>query len=157
MVSPKMLHRLATNPHDHMRFLTTGRLPRGVRPTSPLITLLKAINPHDRARLVGVQVDSRLGYTGSRQFHYGGQVLTWICPSDEVFGAFPADSWRDKRFTGPLYLETLAECCASFPPEFFQRYRQLCKPQPRRAVTLGATEVPPAVSGEPTDLAPSND
>lgn len=140
MVSPKMLHRLATNPHDYMRFATTGRLPQSTRPSSPLITLLQAISPRDLARLVGVQVDARLGYTGSRQFHYGPQVLNWIYPSDEVFGSFPADSWRDKRFTGPLYLETLAECCASFPPEFFKRYRQLCRPQPRSA----APATPPA-------------
>lgn len=131
MVSSKMLRRLATNPHDHIRYVTTGRLPTSVKPSSPLITLLKAIGPRDLARLVGVRVDARLGYTGSRQFHFGPQALNWACPSDEEFGSFPAESWRDKRFTGPIYLETLAECCSSFPQEFFTRYSQLCRPKPR--------------------------
>jgi hypothetical protein len=131
MASSKAIHRLATNPRDYMRFVTTGRMPEGKRPASPLITLLKAIEPRDRARLIGMKVDPRMGYTGSRQFHYGQQALNWVCPSDEEFGSFPADSWRDKRFHQTIYLETLAECCASFPPEFFKKYRHLCRPTPK--------------------------
>lgn len=128
MTNSRMIRHLVTHPHDLMNFQATGRLPDSTRPASPLITLLKALAPRDLARLVGVTVDARLGYTGSRQFHYGPQALTWAAPSSEVFGSFPAESWQDKRFVGPLYLETLAECCYEFPEEFFDRYRALCRP-----------------------------
>jgi hypothetical protein len=131
MATSKQLHRLATRPSEYMRYVTTGRLPQGVKPASPLVTLLKAIGPRDLQRLVGVTVDRRLGYEGSRRFHYGSQALLWVAPSNEVFDTFPAESWRNKRFEGPLYLEDLAECCAQFPDEFFGRYRALCRPTER--------------------------
>lgn len=132
MTSPtsKQLHRLATRPADYMRYLTTGQLPQGVVPASPLVTLLKALAPHDLARMTGITVDGRLGYTGSRRFHYASQALHWVAPSSEVFGSFPAESWRDKRFRGPLHLEDLVACCAQVPADLLKRYPRLCRPRP---------------------------
>ena len=131
MTSSKQLHRLATRPHEYARSVLTGRLPRGVAPTGSLVTLLRRISVRDLSQLVGVVVDSRLGYTGSRRFNYGSQALHWVAPSEEVFGSFPAESWRDKRFQRPLYLEDLVECCSRFPEHMYDRYRSLCRPVSR--------------------------
>jgi hypothetical protein len=136
MTSSKALHRLATHPHEYARYLQTGQLPEGVTPRSPLITLLKRLSPRDLQQLRGVTVDGRLGYTGSRMFHWGTQALQWIAPSSEVFGSFPADSWRDKRFNRELFLEDLAECCSQFPATLFEKYPQLRRPR-RPASTHG--------------------
>lgn len=130
MATSRQLHRLATRPADYMRFAATGQLPKGTRPKGPLVELLLKISPRDLSGIKGVTVDARLGYTGSRQFHYAAQALRWIAPSDEVFDSFPADSWRDKRFQKRLYLEDFAECCASFPEQLLAQYPALRRPKP---------------------------
>ena len=61
--------KLMRSPAAMARFRMTGQLPQGAKPKSPLITLLEAINPGDRGRIVGVRVGPELGYNGSRQFH----------------------------------------------------------------------------------------
>ena len=137
-LNAKMLHRLATRPHEYARFVTTGRLPRGVHPQGPLVSLLRALSPRDLQRLRGMTVDARLGYAGSRRFHFAAQALQWIAPAEEVFDSFPAESWRDKRFNGPLYLEDLAACCTEFPDELFKRYPLLCRPVPPAAAPAPA-------------------
>lgn len=124
--SSKQLQRLATNPTDYLRFMTTGKLPEGVRPTSPLISLLEGLGPRDLIHIHGVKVDERLGYLGSRTFHTAAQALLWIKPSPEVFGTFYAESWRIKAFAGPLTLDALAACCTQFPEQL------LAKPAPAR-------------------------
>ncbi len=128
MASSKSLHRLATNPADYVRFLSTGRLPRGARPQGPLVELLAALSPRDLVRIRGVTVGPSLGYSGSRRFATAAQARQWVAPDDEVFGAFPADSWRDKRFVRPLHLEDLAECCAEFPEALLAAYPRLRRP-----------------------------
>lgn len=128
MASSKQLHLLATRPHLASRYLTTGRLPQGVKPQSPLIDLLRQLPPRDLAALRGVTIDSRLGYTGQRTFATGAQALRWIAPSEEVFDSFPAESWRDKRFQQHLYLDDLLECCAGAPDSIRERNRRLCRP-----------------------------
>ena len=126
MPSSKILHRLATRPHEYARYLQTGRLPRGVRPDSPLIRLLKALSPRDLVQIAGVTVNSSLGYTGSRQFANALQALQWVAPADEVFDSFPAESWRDKRFAKQLHLEDLGAVSARFPEHLYARYPRLC-------------------------------
>ncbi len=129
MASSKSLHRLATNPADYARFLSTGRLPRGVRPQGPLVELLSALSPRDLTRIRGITVGPSLGYSGSRLFATAAQARHWVAPDDEVFGAFPADSWRDKRFVRPLFLEDLAECSTEFPEALFEAYPRLRRPR----------------------------
>jgi hypothetical protein len=131
MANSRQLHRIATRPADYIRFATTGRMPEGKKPQGPLVELLKKIAPHDLAAIKGVTVDHRLGYTGSRRFQYASQAWRWIAPAEEVFDAFPAESWRDKRFLHCLYLEDFAQCCSHFPEQLFQRYRTLCRPKPK--------------------------
>lgn len=126
--TPKQLHRMATHPQEYVRYLQTGRLPQGVRPSSPLVTLLKALGPRELTGLIGVTVDSRLGYTGSRRFQTAAQALHWVAPSEEMFNGFPAESWRDKRFNRQLFLEDLLECCSKVPPGLLERNRRLCRP-----------------------------
>ena len=128
MVSAKQLRILATNPAAYARFQTTGQLPRGTRPQSPLITLLKALSPRDLSVVRGVTVNASLGYQGSRMFPFASQALRWVCPDDEVFGAFPAQSWQIAGFQKTLYLEDLAACCAEFPDRLFSAYPRLCRP-----------------------------
>ena len=130
--TPKQLRRLATNPQDLMRFQATGQLPRGTKPTGPLIELLNAIGGRDRCNIRGVVVDERLGYMGTRRFETAQQAFLWVRPSDEVFGSFPADSWRIKDFVRPLTLEDLQECCTTFPDGILNGYPRLRRPASRR-------------------------
>ncbi|MFK4705856.1 hypothetical protein ABIC83_002695 [Roseateles asaccharophilus] len=115
MVSPKQLHRLATNPHDLMRFQATGKLPSGIKPDSPLIRLLESIEPALRLRILGLRVDASLGYQGSRIFANAEQALSWAKPSNEVFGSFPAEAWRIKMFTADISVVQLIANSASAP------------------------------------------
>lgn len=110
MATAKQLKRLAINPTDYIRFATTGKLPEGMRPSSPLISLLEGLGAANRMRIVGLVVDQRLGYSGSRRFANAEQAYRWIKPSDEVFGSFPAESWRIKRFDKQLTVADLASC-----------------------------------------------
>lgn len=117
------MHRLATHPAELMRFQATGRLPSSVPPSSPLIELLRKIGPSDLTRLLGVTVDDRLGYTGSRQFQTAMQALNWVAPPGEHFDThWPAESWRDKRFSRALTLEEFLGCCERVPDDFRRRH-----------------------------------
>lgn len=130
MARSKQLHILATNPRAYARFVTTGQMPQGTRPASPLITLLESLGPRALGEIRGLTVDHRLGYTGSRTFAFGTQALRWVKPSDEVFGPFPAESWRDKRFQRTLTVEDLAECCAKLPHALIPRGAARRAPRP---------------------------
>jgi hypothetical protein len=133
MATSKQLHRLATNPADMMRFQATGQLPSGVRPASPLITLLEQIGARDLPRIVGLTVDERLGYSGSRTFHTAAQALHWLKPAPEVFGSFPAESWRIKAYSQQLSLEDLKACCATFPESLLREHARLLREPQRRS------------------------
>jgi hypothetical protein len=130
MPTPQQLKRLATRPDEYMRFVTTGRLPRGIKPQGPLVELLSAVTPRDRLLLRGVRIDARLGYVGAVDFANAAHAWNWLAPSREVFGSFPAESRRDKRFTQQLFIEDLLECCSNFPEGFAQRYPRLRRPRP---------------------------
>lgn len=131
MATSQQLRRLATNPHDLMRFQRTGQLPEGVKPSSPLITLLERISPRDRGQILGLRVDEGLGYAGSREFHTAAQALNWLKPAPEVFGTFYADSWRLKDFQRQLFLEDMMSRCSSFPEHVAARYQALRRPAAR--------------------------
>ena len=128
MATSKQIRRLATNPTDFFRFQATGKLPEGLRPQSPLITLLEQIGPRDRVRIVGLVVDQRLGYGGSRTFHNAEQALRWLKPAEEVFDSFPAESWRVKTFQGPIFIESLLEAASRVPEDLASHYPRLRKP-----------------------------
>ena len=119
------MKKLIRSPMAMMRYQTTGQLPKGIKPQSPLITLLEAINPADRARIVGVRVGQELGYSGSRQFHTAAQALRWIKPKEEVFDGFPADSWIIRHFQRRLTIDDLAGHCANMPADVIARYPHL--------------------------------
>lgn len=127
MATSRQIRRIATNPSDYIRFHTTGRLPEGVRPQSPLISLLEKISPRDRLQIVGLCVDHRIGYGGSRTFHNAEQALKWLKPSEEVFDSFPAESWRIKAFVGPLHLDDLEQCSARIQSDLRDRYPSLTR------------------------------
>lgn len=133
--TPKQLRAIARRPADHARFLLTGRLPRTVRPASPLITLLERIAPYDRIRIIGLKVGPELGYAGSRHFHTAEQALRWIRPSLEMLEGeyWPAESWRMKHFTHELHIEDLIAAAASCPHGLAERYAALSSQEhPRR-------------------------
>ena len=144
MVSPKQIRQLATNPMTHMRFQSTGQLPRVVKPESPLIDLLAALDARDRGGLIGLTVDQDLGYVGSRQFHNGEQALRWVRPSSEMLEheSWPGESHRIKAFRGPIYLEQLLTKASSFPDGIKDRNRRLCDPSLRSRATPQADETP---------------
>lgn len=119
------MKKLIRSPMAMMRYQTTGQLPKGIKPKSPLITLLESINPADRGRIVGVRVGSELGYNGTRQFHTAAQALRWIKPKEEVFDSFPAESWIIRQFHRRLTIDDLADHCANMPADVIARYPHL--------------------------------
>lgn len=127
MVTSKQLHRIATNPRDYVRFVSTGRLPRFVRPQSPLIDLLEQIAPRDRCAIRRLTVGVALGYTGSRTFDSAEQALNWVRPREEMLDgeSWPAQSWLDRRFAKRLTLDDLLACAARFPEGIRDRYPRL--------------------------------
>lgn len=122
------MRALMRSPTAMAKFQMTGRLPQGVVPTSPLIDLLERLGPGRLVRITGLRVGAALGYEGSRQFQTAAQAMRWLKPAQEVFGTFPAESWRNKRFQGPIYLEDLLECAASYPQSILAECRHLCRP-----------------------------
>lgn len=131
----KQMRAIARRPADHARFMLTGRLPRTVRPSSPLITLLEKISPRDRAQIAGLTVGPELGYAGSRQFHTAEQALRWIKPSAQMLEheSWPAESWRIKHFNKALHIENLIAAAARCPESLAERYAALCSQEhPRR-------------------------
>ena len=133
MASSKQIHLLATNPSAMARFQRTGKLPAGIVPRSPLITLLERIGVRDLSLIVGVTVDHRLGYGGSRTFGSAAQALHWIKPSAEVFGSFPADSYCDKSFAKQLELTDLMACAQSVSESILRSHGRPASLSPRPA------------------------
>lgn len=113
--TPAIKH-LARSPKAMLEFQRTGRLPQGIRPQSPLIALFEKIGPGRLGHFVGITVGPDLGYMGSRTFHNAAQAYRWVKPDPEVFGHFPAESWRRKDFRSELYLEDLLAHVSSNPP-----------------------------------------
>ncbi len=144
--------KLMRSPEAMARFRMTGQLPQGVKPKSPLITLLEAINPGDRGRIVGVRVGPELGYNGSRQFHTAAQALRWAKPKDEVFDSFPAASWQMGRFQKKLTIDDLAEQCANMPGDVLERYPHL-----RRAGIANSQPPSPSPKVQPNTSTGSDD
>lgn len=131
---PKQMRRIATNPKAYMDFVTTGRPPRLAQQSDcPLLALLTAIPAGYLSRIVGITVDQSLGYTGRRTFHNAAQALHWIRPSEVMLESEfnPAESWRDKRFAKPLYIEDLLEKCTSYPETLLGACGRLRRPAPR--------------------------
>lgn len=130
MATNRQIKRISTNPAAYARFITSGKLPESVRPSSPLITLLEQLSPHDRQTIRGLTVDPRLGYSGSRMFSSAEAALRWAAPSQEMVEGepWPAESWRIKAFAVPLFLEDLLQLASSHAPGIHGRYPRLRAP-----------------------------
>ncbi|GCW53198.1 hypothetical protein HmCmsJML088_01886 [Escherichia coli] len=76
----------------------------------PFLLLAKRIPPMYWRLFQGVTLDSRMGYTGQRQFHGLGQAINWAKSSVGY-------SWSNKHFHKPVDLDLLLACTASQLPE----------------------------------------
>lgn len=76
----------------------------------PFFCFASKIPPRQRMFFVGFTLDSRLGYSGKRQFHNLQQALNWAERKE-------GESWRIKRFTGSISLDLLIDCAASAVPD----------------------------------------
>ena len=86
--------------------------------------------------IVGVTVDPSLGYSGRRIFKNAEAALRWIRPEAKLLlsESWSARSWQDKRFTGPIALDTLLDKASSYPPGLRRGYPHLCaRPAPQVA------------------------
>lgn len=144
MPTAKKMHYLATHPMAHQEFLRTGRLPQERVPKSPLIDLLSKLGPRDLGRIEGLTIDQRLGYSGQRTFRFGPQALQWLTPRTGLYGrqTAPSESWQDRRFNRPLYLEDLQACCTRFPPQILDSYPSLRRPTPSTSSKALASSPP---------------
>lgn len=136
-MNSKQLNHMMRHPAKWVKFQATGQLPRLVRLDSPLIRLLEQIPPRDRLAIRGLQLDQRLGYSGSRRWDNAEQALNWIRPAQEMIEGefFPAESWRIKAFPGPVTLSTLLACAETFPEDILQRLRHLAGPLATRPLS----------------------
>ena len=127
MSSSRVIHHLLRHPSKLMRYELTGRLPPTFSPTSPLIALLDALSPRDRAAIRGVTLSPALGYVGGFNFASAEQLLRYLRPAMEMVEGecWPAESRRIKAFTGPLRLQTLLEASAAYPEALAQKYPRL--------------------------------
>lgn len=119
-MNSRQMRYLATNPRAMMEFRATGRLPRMVTPGSPLITLLESLSPRDRQAIRGVQLHPSLGYLGGIRFHTAEQLYRWLKPAPQMLEheSWPAESYRDKRFSRKLRLSDLRPFVADWPAKF---------------------------------------
>ena len=83
---------------------------RASEPDTPFLLLAKRIPPMYWRLFQGVTLDSRMGYTGKRQFHGLGQAINWAKSSVGY-------SWSNKHFHKPVDLDLLLACTASQLPE----------------------------------------
>lgn len=125
MPTSAQMRYLLAHPKEMMLYQASGRLPRGSEPRSPLISLLEDIGVGFLGQIIGLVVGERLGYAGQRKFANASQALRWIKPSTEVFGTFPAESYRLNSFSGPLFIDDIVDCCDSFPGHVLDRCRHL--------------------------------
>ena len=139
----------------YARFCATGKLPSAPKPPcAPLIDLLLKIPPRERSYLHGVQIGPELGYLGGRTFHTASQALLWLRPNSPE--SHPAsESWRNKRFGKPLFLDDLLPHCASFPDGIQTRLAHLLSPEARRALQPVDSHVSPALVLSATPEAPA--
>ncbi|KRW83693.1 hypothetical protein [Marinobacter sp. P4B1] len=116
-MNSRQVHHLATNPKAMMEFRATGRLPRMVVPSSPLISLLESLSPRDRQAIRGIQLHPSLGYLGGIRFHTAEQLYRWLKPAPQMLEheSWPAESYRDKRFHQKLSLDDLRPFVAGWP------------------------------------------
>lgn len=114
MLSRKQMKYLATHPRAMSKYQTTGRSPRSVKPTSPLITLLESLPPRLRTQIRGVRLHPSVGYQCGHQFHTAEQMLRWLRPAREILEneSWPAESYRIKQFRRELSLADI-KCLAS--------------------------------------------
>lgn len=110
---------IAKNPKAMMDYKLRGRVPRLVRPQSPLITLLETFTPTDRLRIRGVQLSPKLGYQTRLKFHNAERLYRWLKPYHEIIEgqAFPAENFRHKGFTRPLRSDDLKSHSAQWHDE----------------------------------------
>lgn len=95
--------------------------------------MLEQIGARDLRRIVGLTIDERLGYAGSRTFHTAAQAMTWLKPAPEVFGSFPAESWRMKAHSQQLYLEDVKACCTELPEALLRAHPSLLRERSTRS------------------------
>jgi len=105
------LYRALRSPKAMIEFQMTGRVraQQSRTKTNPLTLALQGIPPMYLSRIRGLTVDSRLGYTGRRQFNTASQALQWANPS-HVAASHPADSWADRRFTRSIAIDDIIKC-----------------------------------------------
>jgi hypothetical protein len=119
MLSQKQVNYLARHPHAMLEYRATGRVPRTVRPSSPLISLLESLPPGLRAQIRGVRLNPSLGYQCGHQFHTAEQLLRWLKPAHEMLEGetWPAESYRIKQFQRRLSLSDLKRLSSSWPSD----------------------------------------
>jgi hypothetical protein len=112
-MNSKQMNRLAKSPKAMMDYQATGRLPRMVSPSSPLIDLLERIGYRRLDRILGVRVGPELGCQRTHTFRSAAQLLKWLKPADQIVEgeSFPAEQHRIKNFQKTLTEDDLRRHC----------------------------------------------
>lgn len=80
------------------------------RQNTPFLLLANKVPPMYWQHFVGVTLDRRLGFAGSRQFHNLGQAITWAKSPTSA-------SWSIRNNLRPVNIQTLIDCTSGRIPK----------------------------------------
>jgi hypothetical protein len=91
----------------HIDFVTRGKLPKAVKPESPLITYLELKSPQERLKMANVRLGRSLGYESGASFTDAAALLRYLKPRAWMVGAWPASSYKlvsfNKKITDAIF------------------------------------------------------
>lgn len=108
---------LGRKPNAMVRYKRTGKLPKIITPTSPLIELLETIPSQQRRHYRGIRMSPALGYQCTFHFQNADQMYRWLKPAPRMREAqsWPAEQRRLKAFREQLTLRDLVAHCETAP------------------------------------------
>ena len=92
-----------------MKYKATGNLPKGIKPSSPLITYLESLPPRKRVQMHGVKLNPSLGYNTSQIFPNAQMLLLYLKPQAEMTKTWPADNQMIHNFNQKITDEIFEE------------------------------------------------
>ena len=117
-MSNKQIRAMMRSPQKLIKFQMTGRLPsENKAPSTPLLELINKIPAGLWGRFIGVTIDHRVGFTGSRQFNSLHQVAQWIGHNKTIIDnqTMPYQSWTMRGFRQKVLLADLIDVCSKAP------------------------------------------
>lgn len=117
-MSPNQIKAITRNPKVFMDFHLLGKVPRETKaPTTPLRDLILTIPIRLWPQFQGIQVNSKLGFSGERRFNTLHQLARWLGynQTNMLNTRMPYQSWKIRGFQRKLFLDDLLKCTSKAP------------------------------------------